>query len=160
MTNLTLSSPAFDDGEPIPEKHGYKVENVSPPLSVSGVPDEAESLALVMMDLSSDQPISNTREPVQETLQDHWVVWNIPTDIDIPEGWDPTTDGATEGSNDFGETGYGGPSPPDHEHTYRFILYALNTTLDLSSSAGQARLEDAMEDHVLDETFLEGTYPP
>lgn len=152
MVNLTLSSSAFDDGEPIPEKHGYEADNVSPPLSVSGVPDDAESLALVMDDPDAMEPAGK--------IWDHWVVGNIPTDVEIPEGWDPTDDGAIEGKNDFDETGYGGPAPPDREHTYRFKLYALDTTLDLSAAAGKDTIEDRMEGHVLNEASLEGTYTP
>lgn len=58
-----------------------------------------------------------------------------------PEGWEPTT--AEEGRNDFGETGYGGPNPPDREHTYRFELYALDDDLDLASSATATDVRDA-----------------
>lgn len=152
MGDLTLSSPAFDDGESIPEKHGYEAGNVSPPLSVSGVPAEAESLAIVVDDPDAIEPAGK--------VWDHWIVWNVPIDAEIPEGWDPTDDGATEGTTDFGETGYGGPAPPDRKHTYRFRLYALDTTIDLPSSAGKDDLEDAVEGHVLDEAFLEGTYAP
>lgn len=152
MEDLTLSSPAFDDSEPIPEKHGYEADNVSPPLSVSGVPDDAESLALVVDDPDAMEPAGK--------IWDHWVVWNIPTDVEIPEGWNPSADGATEGKNDFDETGYGGPAPPDREHTYRFKLYALDTMLDLPASAGKDALEDAMEGHVRDEALLKGTYAP
>ena len=153
MGDLTLFSPAFDDGESIPDKYGYEVDNLSPPLSVSGVPDDAESLALVMDDPDAMEPA--------EKVWGHWIVWNIPPDVEeVPEGWDPIDEGATEGRNDFDETVYGGPAPPDREHTYRFKLYALDTTLDLPASAGTDALEDAMEGHVLDETLLEGTYAP
>ena len=31
-----------------------------------------------------------------------------------------TDDSETEGKNDFGEIGYGGPAPPDGRHTYIF----------------------------------------
>ncbi|MFB6079745.1 MAG: YbhB/YbcL family Raf kinase inhibitor-like protein [Haloferacaceae archaeon] len=152
MTALELSSPAFDDGEPIPEKHGHDAANVSPPLSVSGVPDDAETLALVV-----DDP--DARDPAG-TVWDHWIVWNVPPDASIPEGWDPTADGAVEGTNDFGERGYGGPAPPDREHTYRFGLYALDATLDLPPTADADDLRDAMAGHVLAEATLEGTYAP
>ncbi|MDL5361082.1 YbhB/YbcL family Raf kinase inhibitor-like protein [Halalkalicoccus sp. NIPERK01] len=152
MGDLTLTSPAFDDGEPIPEKHGYEAENVSPPLSVSGVPDGAESLALVVDDPDAMEPAGK--------VWDHWIVWNVPVNAEILEGWNPSADGATEGTTDFDETGYGGPAPPDREHTYRFRLYALDTTIDLPSSAGKDDLEDAIEGHVLDEASLRGTYAP
>lgn len=152
MADLELTSPAFDDGEPIPDEHGYEAANVNPPLSISGAPDGTESLALVMDDPDAVEPAGH--------IWDHWVVWNIPVGTDIPEGWDPASAGAAEGTNDFGETGYGGPAPPDREHTYRFTLYAVGTELDLPTAAGKDALETELKSKVLDETRLEGTYAP
>ena len=147
---MRLSSPAFDDGAPIPEEYGYEVENVTPPLTVADVPADAVSLALVV-----DDP--DAREPTGK-VWDHWVVWNIPPDrTDIPEGWDPAE--AAEGTNDFGAVGYGGPNPPDKAHRYRFKLFALDATLDLPASTDAATLGGAMDGHVLARTQLEGTYP-
>jgi Raf kinase inhibitor-like YbhB/YbcL family protein len=150
MSDLTLSSPAFADGERIPERYGYTNDNVNPPLRVEGVPSEAASLALVV-----DDP--DAREPAGK-VWDHWVVWNLdPGTTEIPEGWGGD---AVEGRNDYGERGYGGPNPPDREHTYRFILYALDATLDLDAGATKDDLEAAMEGHVLAEAELTGTYAP
>lgn len=44
---LGLASPAFDDGEPMPGKYGRDAQNVNPPSSIGGVPDEAASRAPV-----------------------------------------------------------------------------------------------------------------
>lgn len=151
MTALRLTSPAFASGDRIPEQYGYRARNVNPPLSVSGVPEDAESLALVVDDPDAVKPAGK--------VWDHWVVWNVdPATTEIPEDWTPT--GATEGKNSYGERGYGGPNPPDREHTYRFRLYALDTALDLDAGATKTDLEAAMEGHVLDETVLTGTYAP
>ncbi|ELY33581.1 phosphatidylethanolamine-binding protein [Natrialba magadii ATCC 43099] len=93
-------------------------------------------------------------------IWDHWIVWNIPPEQQpIPEGWDPETAGARAGTNDFGERGYGGPSPSDREHTYRFRLFALETELgtDLDTEATAADLESAMDGHVLATATIEGT---
>jgi Raf kinase inhibitor-like YbhB/YbcL family protein len=150
MGKLSLSSPAFGDGEQIPEKYGYTAANVNPPLRIEGVPDDAASLALVMDDPDAVEPAGK--------VWDHWVVWNIPaTRTEIPEGWTPTE--AAEGTNDYGEVGYGGPNPPDREHRYRFKLFALDTTLDLSTETDAERLGDAMTGHVLAQAQLDGTYP-
>ncbi|PSP31218.1 YbhB/YbcL family Raf kinase inhibitor-like protein [Halobacteriales archaeon QH_10_67_22] len=152
MADLELSSPAFDDGQRIPEKYGYTVDNVNPPLSITGVPESAESLVLVV-----DDP--DAREPAGK-IWDHWVLCNVSPDVgEIPEDWDASAHGATEGQNDFGETGWGGPNPPDREHTYRFLLYALDTTLDLESTATKDDLYDAAEGYVVGKAHLEGTYP-
>ena len=153
VSELELSSPAFDDGERIPRAYGYREQNVNPPLRVADVPDEAASLALVVDDPDAQEPAGK--------IWDHWLVWDVPTDIgEIPEDWDADADGATEGQNDYGEHGYGGPNPPDREHTYRFRLYALDTELDLSAGATKDDLLAAIEGHVLAEAQLDGTYAP
>jgi hypothetical protein len=148
---MRLSSPAFEDGGPIPDRYGYTASNVNPPLTVEGVPEAAVSLALIVDDPDAMEPAGK--------VWDHWVVWNVPPDVEeIPEGW--SVAGATEGRNDYGESGYGGPNPPDREHTYRFRLYALDEPLSLSASATKADLRAAMEGHVLAEAELTGTYAP
>jgi Raf kinase inhibitor-like YbhB/YbcL family protein len=148
---MNLTSPAFDDGAPIPGEYGYTEANANPPLEITDVPPDAESLALVM-----DDP--DAREPAGK-IWDHWVVWNVDPDVgSIPRDWDADT--AVEGSNDFGERGYGGPNPPDREHTYRFVCYALATDLDLGPGASKDDLEAAMEGQVLEEARLTGTYAP
>ncbi|MCU4719072.1 YbhB/YbcL family Raf kinase inhibitor-like protein [Halapricum hydrolyticum] len=151
MTQLTISSPAFRDGEPIPDEYGYTERNVNPPFRISGVPEETETLALVIDDPDAVEPAGK--------VWDHWVVWNVPPEREkIPEGWD--ADDAVEGRNDYGERGYGGPNPPDREHTYRIHLYAADTELELGRRTDADDLRDALEGHVIDEATLEGTYAP
>ncbi|MFB6073812.1 MAG: YbhB/YbcL family Raf kinase inhibitor-like protein [Haloarculaceae archaeon] len=151
MAELTLSSPAFEDGEPIPRQHGYTADNTNPPLVIENVPEGTKSLLLIV-----DDP--DAREPAGK-VWDHWLVWNIPPDTtEIAAGETPA--GATEGQNDFGERGWGGPNPPDREHTYRFLLYALDTEVDLQSGARKDDAYDAAEGHVLGKAHLEGTYAP
>jgi Raf kinase inhibitor-like YbhB/YbcL family protein len=143
---LELTSPAFDEGGAIPDRYGRDADNVNPPLSIGGVPEETASLALLM-----DDPDT----PGGAFL--HWLVWSVPASTrEVPEGWDPAE--ATVGENDFGTTGYGGPAPPSGEHTYRFKLYALDTTLSLPESAGQGEVGDAMRGHVLARAQLAGTH--
>lgn len=150
MGDLTLTSPAFDDGERIPEKYGYTEANVNPPLNIENVPDGAESLALIMDDPDAVEPAGK--------VWDHWVVWNIPSETtEIPEEWSPQQ--AMEGTNDYGSVGYGGPNPPDREHRYRFQLFALETSLNLGPETDADALRGAMDAHVLEQTQLDGTYP-
>ncbi|WP_394740387.1 YbhB/YbcL family Raf kinase inhibitor-like protein [Natronococcus roseus] len=150
MATLTLTSPAFDDGERIPERYGYDEANINPPLEIEGVPDEAESLALIVDDPDAVEPAG--------AIRDHWIVWNVPLEIEtIPEDWD--ADDAAEGTNDFGDVGYGGPSPLDREHTYRFAVFALDTTLELGPETDADGLRSAMSGHVLAQGQLEGRYP-
>jgi len=144
---MKLASPAFEDGENIPEKYGYTRENVNPPLEISGVLSKAKSLVLLMDDPDAVEPAGK--------IWDHWVVWNIPPSKEkVEEGENPGVKGMT----DFRERGYGGPNPPDREHTYRFKLYALDTELDLSEEATKEDVQEAMEGHVLEDAKLEGRF--
>ena len=148
---LSLSSSAFEDGGSIPEEYGYEERNVNPPLEIEGVPPTAESLALIVDDPDAVDPAGK--------VWDHWVVWNVdPDDQQVPEDWD--VDDAVEGRNDYGEREYGGPNPPDGEHTYRFELYALDRQLDIDEETNADTLRDTMDDFVLAEATLEGTYAP
>ena len=150
MGDLTLTSPAFEDGERIPEQYGYTAANVNPPLSIESVPEAAESLALVVDDPDAVEPAGK--------VWDHWIVWNVPPGTTtIPEDWSPSE--AAEGTNDYGEVGYGGPNPPDREHKYRFKLFALDTTLDLPPETDAEALGEAIDGHVIAQTQLDGTYP-
>ena len=146
---MKLTSPAFEDGGELPERHGYIRENVNPELRIEEVPEEAESLALIMDDPDAMEPAGK--------IWLHWTLWNIPTDTDvIGEAENP----GIEGTTDFRKKGYGGPNPPDGEHTYVFRLYALDTELDLKEGASREELEDAMEGHVVEKAELRGRYKP
>lgn len=148
---LILQSSSFQDGTEIPKKHGYKNDNISPSLTIKQIPTQTKSLALIMDDPDAMGAVGK--------LWVHWLVWNIdPKDPEIMEGSIPK--GAVEGTTDFGQVGYGGPAPPDKRHTYIFKLYALNIRLDLKKGATKKQLEAAMENHIIAQTSLSGTFAP
>ena len=98
-----------------------KMEIKVPPLKISGVPENTSSLALIMDDPDAMGAVGK--------VWVHWVLWNIdPSVIELKENSIPSD--CLEGETDFGEIGYGGPAPPDKEHTYIFKLYALDQKLD------------------------------
>ncbi len=148
---MKLSSPEFDDNGRIPEKYGYTHQNINPTLLLEEIPSEAESLALVMDDPDAVEPAGK--------VWDHWVIWNISPKVSRIEE-DSTPSSAVEGENDYGETGYGGPNPPDGEHTYVFKLYALDQELDLPAGSKKEDVEKVMEGHIIAEARLEGKYSP
>lgn len=147
MAELTLSSSAFRRGQTIPKRYTCDGENLSPPLSIAGIPEGTESLSLIVED--PDAPMGTWV---------HWLVWNIPPQFDeFPEGSFPPS--ALQGKNDFGEEEWGGPCPPPGpEHRYFFKLYALDTILELKKETNQPLLEEAMEGHILSQTELVGCY--
>ena len=142
---MELRSPVFEHGGKIPPKYTCDGRDVSPPLTVSGVPEGTKALALVMDD--PDAPAGTW---------DHWVVWNIPPETSgIPEGTEPA---GVQGITDFGVPGYGGPCPPSGTHRYQFRVCALDGELDLAEGSNKAQLEAAMAGHVLAEAGLTGLY--
>ena len=150
MSEITLESPAFNDGGEIPKKYGYKFDNVSPPLKIGNIPSETKSLALIMDDPDAMGAVGK--------IWVHWLIWNIEPTTEIPEGSKPS--GSIEGKTDFGEIAYGGPAPPDKRHTYIFKLYALKSKLDLPEGSSKTDLENAIKDKIISQTTLKGTFAP
>lgn len=143
---MNLSSPVFDHEDTIPTRYGYKHDNVNPPLSISDIPPQAQSLALIMDD--PDAP--------GDTFT-HWVVYNLsPATLEIGEGQLPMD--CFEGVNDYGKRRYGGPKPPFGIHHYHFKLYALDTPLDIPAGATSEELQEAMENHIVAKSELIGLY--
>ena len=148
---MFLESTAFENGGTIPRKYGYKDENLSVPLKIREIPKETKSLALIMDDPDAMGAVGK--------VWVHWVLWNIsPKTNEILENSIPVN--SIEGKTDFDEIGYGGPAPPDKEHSYVFKLYALDSELNLNSESTKADVEESMNGHIIDEARLEGKYAP
>jgi hypothetical protein len=148
---MKIESSAFQSGGEIPRKYGYKKDNVNPALIINDVPADAKSLALVMDDPDAMGAVGK--------VWVHWVLWNIdPSTGEINENSVPSN--SIQGKTDFGEIAYGGPAPPDKEHTYLFKLYALDDKLSLDEGSTKSQLEEAMKNHVVAESKLEGRYAP
>jgi hypothetical protein len=152
---LALTSTAFEPGGAIPAEYTCQGKNVSVPLAWSGLPVGTRSLALIVDDPDAPDPAAPKMTWV------HWVLYNIPpTATGLPEAVEPKAlpAGTLEGRNDWGRTGYGGPCPPVGRHRYFFKLYALDVALPDLGQPDKARLERAMQGHVLAQQQLVGTY--
>ena len=150
LSNFILESDSFKNNGNIPKKFGYKHGNVSPSLKIQNIPDGTKSLALIMDDPDAMQAVGK--------IWVHWLVWNLKPIETISENSLP--ENSIQGKTDFGEVGYGGPAPPDKEHTYFFKLYALNKILDLKDGSNKSELESSMKDCIIDECVLKGRYSP
>jgi Raf kinase inhibitor-like YbhB/YbcL family protein len=146
MADFTLTSGAFEDGGDIPRRHTCDGDDISPPFSWSGAPEETRSLALTVDD--PDAPVGTFT---------HWLAWAI----------EPASDGLREGEsmpvegrNDFGTVGYRGPCPPAGHgpHRYFWRLHALDVELELEAGARKPDLERAIDGHVLRSAELIGRY--
>lgn len=148
---MKLTSSAFINGSQIPDRYGYKFDNVNPPLKIENIPDDAISLVLIMDDPDAFSAVGK--------IWVHWTLWNISPHIsEILENSIP--DDCVQGITDFEEIGYGGPAPPDKIHTYIFKVFALDTILDLKEGCTRIQLEAAMIGHIISEANLTGTFSP
>ena len=143
---MDITSDSFEDNQSIPSQYTCDGGDVNPPLSIGGIPEETESLALIVTD--PDAPAGTWS---------HWIVFNIPPDADeIDE--DSIPPDAAQGVNDFGNMSWGGPCPSEGEHHYVFTVYALDTMLDLPEGADRQAVEGAMEGHIIEQAELIGVY--
>lgn len=148
--SLSISSPAFARGQPIPTQYTCQGEDMSPPLTWSQIPEGSQSLALVMDD--PDAPVG---------IWVHWVLYNLPPTLKgLPEN---ASAGAqlqgTHGINSWKRNIYGGPCPPPGKvHRYFFKLYALDLPPALPASLSADQLSVKIQGHVLASGEWMGTY--
>lgn len=153
--SMKIESSAFVHNGDMPQRFTCDGQDLSPPLSWSGVPEGAKSLALIVDDPDAPDP----KAPKMTWV--HWVLYNIPTDAGgLPEGVSSGSlpPGTAEGVNDWKRTGYGGPCPPVGRHRYFHKLYALDTVLPALRKPTKAQLENAMKGHILAQAELVGLY--
>lgn len=152
---LTIDSPAFEHEQSIPARFTCEGEDISPALRWGGVPDGAQTLALVVEDPDAPDPLA------PQTIFTHWIVYNLPPSAtglveNVAAGALPR--GARLGKNDFDRQRWGGPCPPVGEHRYYFKLYALDCPLPTATPLTRAALLDSLEGHVLAYAELIGRY--
>lgn len=153
--SMTLRSPAFKDGAPLPLTFTGYGDFKSPPLSWSGAPKGTREFVLTLED--PDVPL--------ERFSVHWLLYDIPaattslaemaadkTTRDHPS---PVT-GASRGLNALKAKGYLPPRPfaGSGVHHYTFTLYALDVDLTVPDGATKEQLLSAITGHVLAEAKL------
>jgi Raf kinase inhibitor-like YbhB/YbcL family protein len=166
---LTVTSPAFENGDTLPKDFTQDGKNVSPPIQWSGAPAGTKEFALVL-----DDPDANFggRGPFV-----HWVIYKIPgTAKGLPEAVPMGASvnvaglaGAINGLSGFNgfqrpgqpplEPGYRGPAPPaGSPHRYRFTVYALDAPLEVKEGLDKAALLAAMENKIAAQGEIVGVY--
>jgi phosphatidylethanolamine-binding protein (PEBP) family uncharacterized protein len=141
---LTISSPAFANGAPIPVQYTCKGANIVPPLTWSA----PLGAALVLDD--PDAPGG---------VYVHWIVTGIPF------GPGSTGDGQTPGGgtslpNSAGQPGYKAPCPPAGTgvHHYRFTLYQLPNTYELPGGLAGVQAAQTIAGAATAQAQLTGTF--
>lgn len=170
---ITVTSLAFNDHGPIPARYTADGEGISPPLSWSGIPTQAESLLLLVEDADAPTP-----HPLVHAI----VAGIAPHDGALPEGGiDPDrVDGAADdrtvddeppdagaaadhvriGRNSYLQAGWLPPDPPPGHgvHRYAFQVFALGPGDDLPSTPGRDAVLDAIRNRGIASGFLIGTF--
>jgi len=152
---MKVTSPAFAEGQDIPEKYAGDGEDASPPLQWDGVPEGTASFALICADPDA--------KAVAGRVWYHWVIFDIPgTVTGLEEDYSRklgVVEAPVQGKGSSGFNGYRGPSPPPGpKHRYYFRLYALDASPGLGAEAGADELMQAVKGHVLAEAELMGMY--
>lgn len=148
--SFTIKSPAFSDNDRLPVTYTCNGKSKPPALTWANPPEKTQSFVLIVYcpDAGIGGPFYN------------WVLYNIPanaTGLDLDNENLPR--GTLVGLNGYGELGYASPCPPDaRTHHYVFLLYALDTLLDLPEEADIEQVHSAIRYHILNEAQLTGIY--
>lgn len=148
---FTITSPNFTDGGPLSPRQEFNQDgctgsNIAPVLHWKNVPAGTKSFVLLLSDY--DAPVAGGFH--------HWVVYNIPANARELHGNNPFT----EGTNDFGLTGYGGPCPPatGETHHYLFLLYAINVAQVGAPGLTFSQVMAVIQNDVVGATSIIGTF--
>jgi Raf kinase inhibitor-like YbhB/YbcL family protein len=155
---IVVGSPTLKAGERVPRDYTPDGRNVSPPLTWGALPAGTKEMAVICEDPDAGNP-----PPFS-----HWVVYRIPaTAKGLPEGLPidpavalpPEIAGAVQGVSGFRRPIYRGPAPPPGKpHHYHFVVYAIDTNLDLKPGLNRAELLSAIQGHVIGKGELVATY--
>jgi Raf kinase inhibitor-like YbhB/YbcL family protein len=181
IKKLTVTSSAFANNGTIPVKYTCLGQSASPPLTITNIPPEARSLAVIICDPDAVSKIQTevenhtttkatrtrtTNKKVTQTKRTrtmdactvdgftHWVVWNIDTGSTIPENFRNDD----MGMNSAKQQGYIGMCPPTGMHHYIFRVYALDTKLKIDKNTDRKALEKIMTGHIVAQGEITGTY--
>ncbi|WEX90310.1 YbhB/YbcL family Raf kinase inhibitor-like protein [Sinorhizobium garamanticum] len=149
---FSLISPAFVDGQLIPQKYTRLGENLFPPLKWTGTPEGTQSFALIVED--PDAPRGMFR---------HCAIINIPGSwTELPQAVDTGPEHSIKFiKNDFGNARYDGPQPPAGTgvHHYWFRLAALDVpNLSIPEDVGAEEAWKRVRKHLIEEAAIVGTF--
>jgi len=142
---LTVTTPAFKEGEQIPFENTQYRTNTFPGLKWTAGPKTTKSYAIIMQDNS----LLLRGAPIL-----HWTMFNIPAGVtSLPPGMAPDARpaGSAYGPNYMGAAKpYTGPrTPPGPGDNYHFEIFALDTTVPETAGSSYQALADAMNGHIL-----------
>ena len=154
MAQIAVTSLAFVDHAPIPERYTADGAGISPPLQWSGVPTGAHSLVVIVEDADAPTP-----QPFVHAI----AVDLAAEDAALAEGALPSKDhegiGVRTGRNSVLQAAWLPPDPPPGHgvHRYAFQVFALAAG-EFDGTPGRDAVLDAIREHGLASGCLIGTY--
>ncbi len=151
LSDMQLTSTAFESGARIPKKHTGEDVDVSPALAWSGAPEGTQSFAMICHD--PDAPLVAGGDYGYT----HWVLYNIPSDVmSLDEG----DERYSQGIRGNGQSAYMGPMPPPGHGTHRYFFWvlAMSSAPDLPPGLTLPQLLEAVEPSLLGMNRLVGEY--
>jgi Raf kinase inhibitor-like YbhB/YbcL family protein len=142
---FTVTSTAFADGKPIPQKYTCNGDGSLPPLSWSGDLNGGKYVAIVV-----DDPDAPDGGYV------HWFVTDLSTKP-APLNPDELPDGSHAASNSDGDPSWTPPCPDKGTHHYRFTVYSLDGPSGVSDGDDPARALQEISPHIKAYGQLTGT---
>ena len=152
---IRVTSLAFADHAPIPERYTADGDGDSPPLQWTGVPEAAASVVLIVEDADAPTP-----QPLV-----HAIVVGLPAgDGALQETALPSRDhegaGLHVGRNSYLQAAWLPPDPPPGHgvHRYVFQVFALEAGAAFEGQPGRDTVLEAVREHGLASGCLIGTY--
>ena len=155
LYGLMVSSPAFKNNSPIPERYTADGMDISPPLKWGKGPNLTREFAIIVEDVDAKMPGDKKGRPAI-----HWMLYRIPADVTELSEAASRNMLYPQGKNYEGENTYAGPNPPPGKkpHHYYFEVFALDTEQDWPDHADRDTIRSSLSGHVLSKGMLVGTY--
>lgn len=165
---MKITSKGIENGR-ILDRYGAKGDQFTPggmssfslPIEIHDPPKGTVSFAIIFDD--------HDAVPVCGFTWIHWLVADLKRTI-LEENESATSKDLIQGVNSYHScasdlseeeaTGYGGPAPPNMEHTYTLKVFALDKELGLRKGFMLNDLMNAMDGHVIAHAKVKGTYSP
>lgn len=153
IDKLEFTCPGFFEGGEFPVKHTGRGEDLSPEFYLHNLSPNAKTVTIILEDIS---------HPLTKHFT-HWLIWNIPASTHIEGALSkgyvvPQVKDARQGIA-YGWHGYAGPNPPlGQNHSYRFTIYVLDTSLELGKWTRRPQLLGEMANHILQKGQLTATF--